>query len=275
MRNLFFIFLLFSLDIFSQENNEKKSLKHESGDVVIVASDAADYYNRKNLAQIRQIRVSILNHLGEEEYKKLLDEYITGQVSFNSRNFVEARRIFENNQKNIQAVTLKLVDHYKKRVAELARDSARISVEIRMDNTGKHDSYSNAINKFTKNANDAMNEAESLVTTSNNTDAVRYYKEAIFNFLKIIYYSNKSQYQNFSPRKRAENNIYIDDDYVTSKFFKDYDDSKDELFSDNETRRKKEKDYIVKLYKLETEKTPEQSTVSTPGEKDAVKNSDQ
>ena len=47
-------------------------MKHESGNVIIVASDASDYYNRKNLQDLKKIRVSLANLSTEETYKKLL-----------------------------------------------------------------------------------------------------------------------------------------------------------------------------------------------------------
>lgn len=266
MKVLFVILVIFSVNLFSQEKNEKP-LKHESGDVVIIASDAADYYNRKNLQDLKKIQFSLTNQLGEEEYKKLLAGYISGQIAYNSRSYLESRRLFEQNHRNILVSTRKLIDFYKTRLNELAREAATVTVELDMSAGDYMDNYKNVMYNYSKSANSSQNEAEDLVQTGNLVDAVYYYKTAVLNFIKVIYYANKSKYQGMSPSVKAEKNIFIDDDYIPSKFYKDYDDSMNELFTKNELKRKRDREYAMKIL---SPKAPVQASKDNPkNEKDS------
>ena len=109
------------LSLNAQEGNQSKPLKHESGDVTIAANDAADYYSRKNFSDIKKIKISCINLIGEDSFKKILTDYIRGKSLLQAGRYLESRRLLEANATEIKAKTEEIIKYYRASVVHMCR----------------------------------------------------------------------------------------------------------------------------------------------------------
>lgn len=241
MKNIALLILL-SVSLNAQDS-QQKPMKHEKGDVTIAAADAADYYARKNINDLKKIQTSCINLVGEDSFKKLITDYIRGKSLLQAGRYPESRRMLEDNAAEIKTKTDEIIKYYREASQKMGEEAGRLSVELTLQNDNGNDYLVPVINKNLKNSNEAIKMAEDMILSSNQIEGLYYYKSAITSLVKAIYYYNKSGIRGLSSKQKAEKNILIDDDLLPKNYLKEYDDSRNLLHSDEEKKREKQREY--------------------------------
>jgi len=260
MKNIALL-ILFTLSLNAQDS-QPKPMKHEKGDVTIAAADAADYYARKNINELKKIQTSCINLVSEESFKKLITDYIRGKSLLQAGRYTESRRMLEDNSAEIKTKTDEIIKYYREAAQKMGEEAGRLSVELSLQNNSGNDYLIPVINKNLKNSNEAIKMAEDMILSSNQIEGLYYYKSAITSLVKAIYYYNKSDVRGLSGKQKAEKNILIDDDLLPKNYLKEYDDSRNLLHSEEEKKREKQREYSRRVLGLN--KKPQAATANEP-----------
>ncbi len=272
-------FLIFAQDKTESSNEKKdqpkeqatdsKPMKHESGDVTIDPTDASEGLKKSNYRNLSKLRVAMLNQGSAEKFNKLMTGYVDASASFQERQFLAARKKFEQNAREIKEECKAVTEKYKAVYSKLARDASKIAIERKM--TPEEGSSTNLGSVLEAHMNNALQTgavAEEFLT-SNPCDSISFYRNSVFHFLMIHHTINKDKNRYLSTKERLAKNLLIDDDYIPAEFIKDYDDSLEHISANRDKAREKDREEVKKMISIRygEKKAPEQSEKNSPNEK--------
>ncbi|MBE7412989.1 MAG: hypothetical protein L6Q54_03835 [Leptospiraceae bacterium] len=265
MRNFAILILILPFMIFAQDkpdsSNEKKEetkvnsadskpMKHESGDVTINPYDVSEGFKQSNYRNLSKLKISMMNHGTTDKFNKLMVGYVDASSSFQERQFLAARKKFEQNAKEIKEECKSTSEKYKSTYSKLAKDASKLAIERKINpEAGSSANLSSVLETHMNNALQTGGIAEDLLNY-NPCDSISVYRNSIFQFLMIYYTINKDKNRYLTAKERLEKNLLIDDDYIPAEYIKDYDDSLESISVNREKAREKDREEVKKMISL-------------------------
>jgi hypothetical protein len=270
MRSSFFllIFLLSSWTIFAQDKpasktttqattapakkveaapkkeGEDKPLKMESGTVVVDPQSVSSKIKQNNIKHLRKLKSSFLNNGEEQKFNELMKGYVEATITLGEKNYLEARRKFEQNQADMNESVKVLVEKYKETYNKLYQEYSLSVVEMKIN--GGTDLSNSSYEKMLATGNELKNTAEEQIAKGNHIEALYNLKSAINQLIRIPYFMNKNKNRNLKINERLEKDLVIDEDYIPKEVIKDYDDSNYLIHAERQKDRDKERETIKK-----------------------------
>lgn len=176
--------IIISTSIFAQEAE-----KTESGSLYepLEVVRRATYDNFKS---IKLLHTAIMNFGGgEAEFDRLVNEYAEASSMYFQDNIPESANIFTRNEKNIQAVALKLAQKYKEDTETLFRDITAINVKNNINLSLKGEKANVTADTLASNSGFGLRKANDYFNRSRPVEAIYYYrraKENCFKYYEVI-----------------------------------------------------------------------------------------
>ena len=229
----------------TDKKEEGKPLKMETGTVTVDPQIVSADYKRTNLKILKKLKSSFLNHSGEERFKALTKDYVDANIKYQEKNYLIARRLFEQNYIDINKEAEKFTKKYSELYAKLYSDASTLLVDYKV-NSDSNDTLVSALEKNLVSANEFYVNSQNFIAKKNHIDALSEYKSAMQNIFKVFTVVNKNKSKKSTVTEKVQNSQLIEDDFVPKEYLKDYDDSYSLVFQEREKEREKERDSVKK-----------------------------
>jgi hypothetical protein len=171
--------IIISTAVFAQEG-EKIESNPLNEPIAVVKRATYD-----NFKSIKLLHTSIMNFGGgEAEFDKLVNEYAEASSMFFQDNIPESANIFIKNEKNIQAVALKLAQKYKEDTETLLKDITIINVKNNINLSLKGEKPNATADVLALNGSFGLKKATDYLNRSMPVEAIYYYRRAKENCFK-------------------------------------------------------------------------------------------
>jgi len=224
-----------------KKDAETKPAKKETGTVTVDPQAIANTMKNSNLRHLKKLKSAFLNNGMEEKYNSAMKGYVDATITLSERDFVQARRKFEQNYADMNESAKFLGDKYKAVYTQLHTDYSVKVVELKIKGSG-NELNNSTFEKLIAMANEQQNNAMDQASKNNNIEALYLYKKAILNLLKIPYFIERNANKNLKINERLSKNLLIDEDYFPKEQLKTYDDCMDQIFEEKEKLREKERE---------------------------------
>jgi hypothetical protein len=248
--------LFFGMAIYSQEKKttpetpskkeaESKPLKMESGTVVIDPQSVSTNIKQTNLKHLKKLKSSFYNLGEEQKFNELMKSYIEASITLGEKNYLEARKKFEQNQADMNEQSKSLLEKYKAAFTKYYADSSYAVVDMKVNGTN-NDLSNSSYEKMLATANEFKRNAEEQESRGNVIEAIYSMKQGINQLIRIPYFINKNKNKNLKLNERLAKGFIIDEDYIPKEALKDYDDSLYLIHIEREKEREKERENVKK-----------------------------
>ncbi|HNF24574.1 MAG TPA: hypothetical protein PKV80_08895 [Leptospiraceae bacterium] len=225
----------------ADKKEDTKPAKKETGTVTVDPQAIANTLKNTNLKHLKKLKSAFYNNAMEEKYNSAMKGYVDSTITLSERDFVLARRKFEQNYTDMNESAKSLIDKYKAVYAQLHTDYSVKVVELKIKGSG-NELNNSTFEKLIAMANEQQNNAIDQASKNNHIEALYLYKKAILNLLKIPYYIERNANKNLKINERLSKNLLIDEDYYPKDHLKTYDDCMDQIYEEKEKVREKERE---------------------------------
>lgn len=236
--------------------------RYETGTVQINPKIVASNHRILNLKLLKNLKSSFINLGQEEEYKKLVNEYVNASTEFQKRDYVIARRKYEKNYNDINIACEPLVQKYQDTYLKLFSENIQAVIDLKV-NSSMSEEYIAVLEKYLNAAAQFNVRAENLLKKKEFIDAIPLYKKSIFNLLKLTYLLQKDKIKELTPKERFEQGFIIEDDYIPEEYRNFYDDSKGHIHQERKKEREEErletKKILMEKYDIKATASPMES----------------
>jgi hypothetical protein len=229
----------------SKKEAEGKPLKMESGTVMVDPQSVSSTIKQSNLRHLKKLKSSFYNQGEEQKFQELMKAYVEASITLGEKNFLEARRKFEQNQSDMNEQSKGLLEKYKASFTKYYADYSYAVVDMKINGSAS-DLSNSSYEKMLATANEFRRNAEEQESRGNVIDGIYSMKQAINQLIRIPYFINKNKNKNLKINERVANGFLIDEDFIPKEAIKDYDDSLYLIHADREKDREKERENIKK-----------------------------
>jgi hypothetical protein len=285
IRFLFSLFLVFSL--FSQNTKDAKTtpepaktpteegkpVKMETGTVTLDPATVSGDLQKINLKNLKKMKSSFLNNGQEEKFKALTKNYVDANIKFQERKFLVSRRLFEQNQKDINIEAENFSKKYFELYQKLYTEASSKLVDFKI-NSEAENSINPSLEKYLITANEFFTSAQTYASKKNHIDALGEYKSAIQNVVKVFQTITKFQNRKLTTTEKYQANLLLEEDFIPKDYLKDYDDANGQVSIEAEKEREKEreqvkKNIVNKLGQIKTAETKDSKQAKEEPKKEA------
>jgi hypothetical protein len=261
----------------SEKKEEGKPVKMETGTVTLDPAAVSSDLKKINMKHLKKLRSSFLNYGGEEKFKALTKDYVDASIKFQERNYISSRRLFEQNNLDINAEAEKFSKTYTELYSKLYSEASTQLVDFKI-NSADEDSISPSLEKNLVTANEFWTMGQTFASKKNHVDALYEYKNAIQNVFRVFSTISKFKNRKLTTQEKFQANLLIEDDFIQKEQLKEYDDSQNLIFVQREKEREKEREQVkkgitnkygeIKNAPAKTDKAdePKKDTKTTPAE---------
>ncbi|HNF14826.1 MAG TPA: hypothetical protein PK453_14250, partial [Leptospiraceae bacterium] len=106
----------------ADKKEDTKPAKKETGTVTVDPQAIANTLKNTNLKHLKKLKSAFYNNAMEEKYNSAMKGYVDSTITLSERDFVLARRKFEQNYTDMNESAKSLIDKYKAVYAQLHTD---------------------------------------------------------------------------------------------------------------------------------------------------------
>ncbi len=254
-----FLFVL----VFAQEKTpstkevekESKPLKLESGTVVLDPQLVANNIKQTNIRHLKKLKSSFYNFGEEQKYNELMKSFVEASITLGEKNYLEARKKFEQNQSEMNEHSKNFLTKYKEVFTKYYSDYSYMVIDMKINGTA-NDLSNSSYEKMLATANEHKRNAEDLETRGNYVEAIYSLKNGINQLIKIPYLINKTKNKNLKINERIAKGFLIEEDFIPKEAIKDYDDCLYLIHTEREKERENLKKSLQSKLGLESSETP-------------------
>lgn len=229
----------------SEKKEEGKPVKMETGTVTLDPVTVSGDLQKSNLKSLKKMKSSFFNNGAEEKFKSLTKSYVDANIKYQERNFLTSRRLFEQNQKDINVEAENFSKKYFDLYGKLYTDASTQLVEFKI-NSEAENSINPSLEKYLVTANEFFTSAQTYASKKNHIDALTEYKSAILNVVKVFQTINKFKNKKLTTEERYQANLLLEEDFIPKDYLKDYDDANGKISTEAEKEREKEREQYKK-----------------------------
>ncbi|MCB1179308.1 MAG: hypothetical protein KDK36_17135 [Leptospiraceae bacterium] len=225
-------------------NTESKPLKMEEGTVTVDPKLVSKIIKQTNIKHLKKLKSTFINNGEEQKFNDLMKGYVEATITLGEKNYLEARRKFEQNQSDMNEAAKGFTEKYKETYNKLYSDYSFAVVEMKIN--GTTDISNSSYEKMLATGNELKNNAEESIAKGEFIDAVYSMKSAILQLIKVPYLMNKKKNKDLKINERLEKNLIIDEDFIPQEILKDYDDCLFLIHEERQKDRDKERETVKK-----------------------------
>ncbi len=229
----------------TEKKEEGRPVKMETGTVTLDPATVSGDLQKANLKSLKKMKSSFLNNAMEEKFKAITKGYVEANIKYQERNFLTSRRLFEQNQKDINLEAENFSKKYFDLYGKLYTDASTQLVDFKI-NSEAENSINPSLEKYLVTANEFFTSAQTYASKKNHIDALNEYKSAILNIVKVFQTINKFKNKKLTTEEKYQANLLLEEDFIPKEFIKDYDDASGKVSVEAEKEREKERDQAKK-----------------------------
>lgn len=224
---------------------ESKPLKLESGTVVLDPQIVANNIKQTNIRHLKRLKSSFYNLGDEQKYNELMKSFVEASITLGEKNYLEARKKFEQNQAEMNEHSKNFLAKYKEIFSKYYSDYSYMVIDMKINGTAS-DLSNSSYEKMLATANEHKRNAEDLESRGNHVEAIYALKNGINQLIKIPYLINKNKNKNLKVNERIAKGFLIEEDFIPKEALKDYDDSLYLIHVEREKERERERENLKK-----------------------------